>query len=235
MSCDILHAWWLIQSRLKILLPSLIASRINITFWPRWRPRWKVTFQRMTDQFLKLKTDRAQLINDPTTHEDLTLLNFYHRHSLKTDLKCRTIFQHQKRTPGFRTLLFVSDKITSECSPELRRKELLSKLIKKRLFQCNWAGPWENGSYVICEQQRRRSACASAQSDQHLYCSLLRQCNISRFYSWNFKTLASFCRCAGRFVSGLVGNSRRHVISWRGSIVVVRLLKKLFACLSNYS
>ena len=28
--------------------------------------------------------------------------------------------------------------------------------------------------YAICEQQRRRSACASAQSDQHLCCSLLR-------------------------------------------------------------
>ena len=28
---------------------------------------------------------------------------------------------------------------------------------------------------------------------------------ISRFYSRNFKTLASFCGCAGRFVSGLVG------------------------------
>ena len=26
--------------------------------------------------------------------------------------------------------------------------------------------------YAICEQQRRRSACASAQSDQRLYCSL---------------------------------------------------------------
>ena len=30
------------------------------------------------------------------------------------------------------------------------------------------AGPWENVFYVICEQQRRRSACASAQSDQRL-------------------------------------------------------------------
>ena len=28
--------------------------------------------------------------------------------------------------------------------------------------------------YAICEQQRRRSACAAAQSDQHLCCSLLR-------------------------------------------------------------
>ena len=80
-----------------------------------------------------------------------------------------------------------------------------------------WAGPWENVSNVICEQQRRRSACASAQSDQRLCCSLLRWYNISRFYSRNFKTLASFCGCAGRFVSGLVGNSRRHVLSCRGS------------------
>ena len=37
-----------------------------------------------------------------------------------------------------------------------------------------WARPWENVSYVKCEQQRRRSACASAQSDQRLCCSLLR-------------------------------------------------------------
>ena len=29
-----------------------------------------------------------------------------------------------------------------------------------------WAGSWENVSYVICEQQRRRSAYTSAQSDQ---------------------------------------------------------------------
>ena len=38
------------------------------------------------------------------------------------------------------------------------------------------------------------------------------------FYSRNFKTLASFCGCAGRFVSGLVGNSRRHVLSCRGFV-----------------
>ena len=80
-----------------------------------------------------------------------------------------------------------------------------------------WAGPWESVSYVICEQQRRRSTCASAQSDQRLCCSLLRWCNISRFYSRNFKTLASFCGCAGWFVSGLGGNSRRQVLSWHGS------------------
>ena len=33
---------------------------------------------------------------------------------------------------------------------------------------------WETLFYVICEQQRLRSACASAKSDQHLCCSLPR-------------------------------------------------------------
>ena len=54
--------------------------------------------------------------------------------------------------------------------------------------------------YAICEQQRRRSACASAQSDQRLCCSLPGWYNISSFYIRNFN-LASFCGCAGRFES----------------------------------
>ena len=40
-------------------------------------------------------------------------------------------------------------------------------------FSIIWARSCENVSYAICEQQRRRSACASAQSDQRLCCSLL--------------------------------------------------------------
>ena len=73
---------------------------------------------------------------------------------------------------------------------------------------------------VLCHMRTTKTqikACASAQSDQRLCCSLTRLYNISRFYSQNFKTLASFCGCAGRFVSGLVGNSRRHVLSCRGT------------------
>ena len=58
--------------------------------------------------------------------------------------------------------------------------------------------------YAISERQRRRSACASAQSDQHLCCSLSRQYNASCFCIRNFKPLPSFCGCAGRFVSYLV-------------------------------
>ena len=45
-------------------------------------------------------------------------------------------------------------------------------------------------SYAICEQQRRRSACASAQSDHRLCCSLPRQNDTSIFYIRNFKILA---------------------------------------------
>ena len=46
--------------------------------------------------------------------------------------------------------------------------------------------------------------------------------NISRFYSRNFKRLARFCGCTGRFVSGLVGNSRRPVLSCHAHLNVLK-------------
>ena len=46
-------------------------------------------------------------------------------------------------------------------------------------------------SYAICEQQRCRSACASAQSDQRLCCSLLRRNDSSSLCIRNFKILAA--------------------------------------------
>ena len=64
-----------------------------------------------------------------------------------------------------------------------------------------------NPVYAICEQQRRRSACASAHSDQRLCCSLPRSDNTSSFYIRKFKSLPSFCGCAGRFVSYPVANT----------------------------
>ena len=41
----------------------------------------------------------------------------------------------------------------------------------------------------------------------------------SSFCNQNFKPHASFCGCAGRFESDLVGNSLRHVLSCRVSYV----------------
>ena len=84
-------------------------------------------------------------------------------------------------------------------------------------FSSIWARPWENVSYAICEQQRRRSACTHAQSDQRLCCSLPKQNDTSSLYIRNFKILAGLCSWAGQFVSSLVGDSRRHIFSWRGS------------------
>ena len=69
--------------------------------------------------------------------------------------------------------------------------------------------------YAICEQQRRRSACVSAQYDQHISCSLPRKYNISSFYIGNF-ILASFCSWADRF-EFTWPKSRRQVLSWRDS------------------
>ena len=60
--------------------------------------------------------------------------------------------------------------------------------------------------YAICEQQRCRSACACVQSDQRLCFSLPGKYNISTCYSWNFKTLASFCSWADWFECNLVAN-----------------------------
>ena len=63
-------------------------------------------------------------------------------------------------------------------------------------------------AFAICEQQRHRSACAFALSDQHLCCSLLGQYNTSTCYIQNFKTLASLWCWADRFESYLVGNPK---------------------------
>ena len=60
--------------------------------------------------------------------------------------------------------------------------------------------------YAICEQQRHRSACTSAQSDQHLCCLLPSYYNTSTFYIQNYEPLVSFCSGAGSFVSYLVEN-----------------------------
>ena len=47
------------------------------------------------------------------------------------------------------------------------------KSAARESVKIKWARSCENVSYAICEQQRRRSTCASAQSDQRLCCSLL--------------------------------------------------------------
>ena len=59
--------------------------------------------------------------------------------------------------------------------------------------------------FAICKQQRCRSACTSAQYDQH-HCYSLPKYYTSSFYVRNFKPLASFCGCAGQIESYPVAN-----------------------------
>ena len=75
---------------------------------------------------------------------------------------------------------------------------------------------------AICEQRRRKSAFTSTQSDQRLCCSLPRwyMYIISSCYIRNFKPLASFCGCAGRFESYLVKNSEGRFSGDEAHIVV---------------
>ena len=82
-----------------------------------------------------------------------------------------------------------------------------------------WAMSCENLSYAIRKEQRCRSACASAQADQHLCCSLLRQYDMYTCYIQSFKILASFCSWAGWFVPYLVENPARHIFARCGSNV----------------
>ena len=93
---------------------------------------------------------------------------------------------------------------------------------------CPWARHFTPRKYWLITQE----AMAPSRHDwkivdwdvkpQHNQPTFVVRCldsNISRFYSRNFKTLASFCGCAHRFVSGLVGNSRKHIFSCRGSYI----------------
>ena len=72
---------------------------------------------------------------------------------------------------------------------------------------CNiWASTRENLSSGVCEQHRRRPACASAQSDQRLCYSLFGKYHMFTYYRWNFNILASLCSWGDWFETRFVGN-----------------------------
>ena len=50
----------------------------------------------------------------------------------------------------------------------------IANFFKKGTPLYNWAAPSEFVTYRLCEQQRFRRACASAQSRQNLRCSLIQ-------------------------------------------------------------
>ena len=69
-----------------------------------------------------------------------------------------------------------------------------------------WASTRENLSLEVCKQHRRRPACASAQSDQRLCCSLLGKYYMQTCCRWNFNSLASLCSWGDWFETRSDGN-----------------------------
>ena len=53
------------------------------------------------------------------------------------------------------------------------------------IFFYNWASTRENLFSGVCKQKRRRPACASAQSDQHLCYSLISKYHIQSCYQYS--------------------------------------------------
>ena len=75
--------------------------------------------------------------------------------------------------------------------------------LNAHIYTYNMSHVMRKPVFAICAQQRRRSACASAQSDKRLCYLLSKQYNTSSFYIRNFKSLPSFC---GLFEPTLVAN-----------------------------
>ena len=69
-----------------------------------------------------------------------------------------------------------------------------------------WASTRENLSSGVCEQQKRRPACASGQTDQRLCYWLIGKYHILTCYRREFNFLASLCSLAGWFESHHVRN-----------------------------
>ena len=84
---------------------------------------------------------------------------------------------------------------------------------------------WENLSSGVCEQHRRRPACASAQSDQCLFYSLFWKYHMNTCYRRNFNSLASLCSWGVWNWNSLSQKRRRQVFSRRGPFVVCLLLQ----------
>ena len=73
------------------------------------------------------------------------------------------------------------------------------------------------GHAKTCLMSYANNKGADQQSDQHLYCSLLRKYDMYTCYIQRLRILASYCSWAGWFESYLVKNLRRHIFAWCGS------------------
>ena len=104
----------------------------------------------------------------------------------------------------------------------------------KIVYCNNWASVRENLSSEVCEQQKRRPACASAQSDQRLCYSLNGMYNISTCYKRNFNFLASLCSWVGWFKSRYYDNPEDR-FSRDEALIIMIVPRRCFWCCSAFS
>ena len=90
-----------------------------------------------------------------------------------------------------------------------------------------WALMQENLSSVVCEQQRRRPACISAQTDQSLCYSLFGKYHIYPCYRRNFNFLASLCSWYDWFESRFVGNPEDRFCHVEAHFIAIVLMCQL--------
>ena len=115
---------------------------------------------------------------------------------------------------------------------DAKRYAELNKKVKKKISLHYLDNRFEPGHEKMCPMSyaNNKGADQSAHPRSLISAFIVRCLDSiisldSAEYSQNFKTLASFCGCVGQFVSGMVGNSRRHVLSCRGSIFITLLLR----------
>ena len=92
----------------------------------------------------------------------------------------------------------------------------------------NWASTQENLFSGVCEQQRRRPACASAQSDQRLCYSFIRKYHIETCHKRNINFLASLCSCVGWFEYQFDRNQEDRFCLMEAQLMSMCKLSKIF-------
>ena len=78
-----------------------------------------------------------------------------------------------------------------------------------------WASAQENLSSWVCQQQRRRPSCGSAQTDQRLCYSPIGKNHILTCYEQNFNVLASLCSWGDWLESPFHGKPKTGVVAVR--------------------
>ena len=90
-------------------------------------------------------------------------------------------------------------------------------------FTHNRASLRQNLSSGVCEQHRRRPACASAQTDQRHCYSLTGKYHILTCFKRNFNILASLCSCEDWFEFRLVGYPENRFCRDEAQLAIVFL------------